>query len=94
MKNEKPESMPVGQSEEEVAQWFLTHDTSEDIDVSKIEMPNLHKVGRSVRGDILEADLEELQILAESSKKTPAELIGIFVHRGLNELRANPSIHL
>ncbi len=86
--------MPLGQSEEEVAEWFLTHDTTDYVDVSTGWQPNLQRAGQSVTGEIRADDLKEIQSLAESSKKSLAELIGILVHRGLNELRANPSVRL
>ncbi len=93
MNQNSDKAVPVGQSEEEVAQWFLTHDISDDIEVSKIEMPNLHRAG-SVRVSFPEVELSQINELAATSKKSVADAIVILALRGLKELRANPSLHL
>ncbi len=86
--------VPVGQSEEEVAQWLLTHDTTDYVDVSKMEMPNLHRAGHIVPVAIRDDEFSQLSELAATRKKSLAETIGLIVHLSLRELRANPSAHL
>jgi hypothetical protein len=85
---------PVGQSEEEVAQWLLTHDTTDYVDVSKMEMPNLHRAGHVIPVAIRDDEFSQLSELAAKRKKSLAETIGLLVHQSLSELRANPSAHL
>ena len=85
MKNSKKNTdkkMPPGQSEEEVAQWMLTHDTTDYVDVSKMEMPNLHPAGHVVPVSIRDDEFSQLAELAAQKKKSLAETIGLLLHSG------------
>ncbi len=86
--------MPQGQSEEEVAQWMLTHDTSDHVDASKVEMPNLHRAGHVIPVAIRDDEFSQLSELAAKRRKSLAETIGLLIHQGLSDLRANPSARL
>ena len=94
MENRVTKKMPPGQSEEEVAQWLLTHDTTDYVDVSKMEMPNLHRAGHVIPVSIRDDEFSQLAELAAQKKKSLAETIGLLLHRSLRDLRANPSAHL
>jgi hypothetical protein len=94
MENRSTKKMPPGQSEEEVAQWLLTHDTTDYVDVSKMEMPNLHRAGHVIPVTVRDDEFSQLSELAAKRKKSLAETIGILLHHSLSELRANPSARL
>jgi hypothetical protein len=76
-----------GQSEEEVAQFWLTHDSTEYVDVSKMEMPNR---GRShiIPVTVPDDEYERLDLLAREEKKTIGELVRQIFQNGLNNLAA------
>ena len=75
----------MGQSEEEVARFWLTHDSTKYVDMSKMEMPNR---GRSpiIPLAVPDDEYERLQQLAREQKKTVGELVRQIVHNGLNAL--------
>ena len=73
---------------------MLTHDTTDYVDVSKMEMPNLHRVEHVIPVTVRDDEFSQLSELAAKRKKSLAETIGLLVHKSLTELRANPSAHL
>jgi hypothetical protein len=94
MRNGVSNKTAKGQSEEEVAKFWLTHDSTDYVDESTMEMPNLHRADHLVRVAIPDDEYGQLSQLATARKKSLAETIGLLVKHSLKELGANPAMPL
>jgi predicted DNA-binding ribbon-helix-helix protein len=80
---------PKLETEEEVAKFWLTHDTTDYVDWSKAEQPNLHRAGHVIPLTLPDDEYERLDRLAREEKKTIGELVRQIVHSGLNNIAAH-----
>ena len=88
MRNGKSKKSAEGQSEEEVARFWLTHDSTKYVDMNKMEMPNRGR-SRIIPLAVPDDEYERLDRLAREEKKTIGELVRQIVHSGLNNLAAH-----
>jgi hypothetical protein len=94
MRSGARKTAPKLKTEEEVAKFWLTHDSTDYVDWSKAEQPNLHRAGHVIPVAIPDDEYSQLSDLAAAKKKSLAETIGLLLKRSLKEMGANPAAPL
>ncbi len=89
MRNGARKTAPKLETEEEVAKFWLTHDTTNYVDWSKAERPNLHRAGHVIPSTVPDEEYERLDKMAREEKKTVRELARQIFRNGLNNLAAH-----
>ncbi len=95
MKNEIEEKIEYGQSEEEVARFWLAYDSTDFTDWDNpVEVMTRAIEEHVVPLPISDAEFTQLTAIASEEQKSMVETIGLLLQRSLKEFRANPSLHL
>jgi predicted DNA-binding ribbon-helix-helix protein len=89
MRNGTRKTAPKLETEEEVAKFWLTHDSTDYVDWSKAERPNLHRAGHVIPLAVPDDEYDRLDRMARDEKKTVRELVRQIFQSGLNSLAAH-----